>query len=103
MAGEILALAILEPVHGKEDELVTYLQDFYALLQRKGYSRDTLFRDATRPGSFVHLRYWKSAEARAEAQHDPEVHKYWQGLPDLCSINTVYEDLQTIVKFEPAS
>ncbi len=99
MGPEILALAILEPVQGKEEELVKYLQDSYSLLQRKGYSRDILYRDEGRPGSFVHLRYWKSVEARAEAQHDPEVHKYWQGLPELCAINTVYEDLQTLVKF----
>src|SRR5512141_1591904 len=99
MAAEILALAILEPVAGREDELVTYLQEVYSLLQHKGYSRDVLYRDPGRPGSFVHLRYWKSAETRAEAQHDPDVHKYWQGLPELCAINTVYEDLQTVLQF----
>ncbi len=99
MSEEILALAIVEPVPGKEQQLVAHLHELYSLLQRKGYSRDILYHDPGRPSSFVHLRYWKSAAARAEAQHDPEVHKYWQGLPELCTINTVYEDLQTLMEF----
>ena len=33
---------------------------------------------------------------RAEAQHDPEVHRYWLRLPELCTIPTVYESLETV-------
>ena len=42
------------------------------------------------------MRYWKSEETRSEAQHDPEVHRYWQRLPELCTIPTVYENLETV-------
>jgi len=43
-----------------------------------------------------HLRRWKSVAHRSEAQIDPDVHRYWQRLPDLCIIPTVYEDLETL-------
>ena len=29
-------------------------------------------------------------------QIDPDVHRYWHRLPDLCTIPTVYEDLETL-------
>ncbi len=53
MEDRILALAILEPLPGKEEELIAMLHDLYALLFRKGYSRDTLYRDPKRPGTLV--------------------------------------------------
>jgi quinol monooxygenase YgiN len=99
MHDEILALAVLEPHPGKEDELIEMLRELYALLFRKGYSRDTLFRDPKRPGQLVHLRHWKSKELRDEAQQDPEVHKYWLRLPELCKLTTVHEELERIVEF----
>jgi quinol monooxygenase YgiN len=95
----ILALAVLQPLPGKEDELIQTLRELYALLFRKGYSRDTLYRDPNRPGSLVHLRYWTSKEQRDEAQQDPEVHKYWLRLPELCIITTVHEELETVLQF----
>jgi quinol monooxygenase YgiN len=100
MDNEILALAILEPLPGKEDELVELLRELYALMYQKGYSNDILYRDPKRPGSLVHLRHWTSAETRDEAQHDPEVHKHWLRLPELCDIKTVYEELETVVQFK---
>ena len=96
MANEIVSLAILEALPGKEEELVSMLQEFYTLMHAKGYSRDSLHRDATRSDRFFHVRYWKSEETRAEAQHDPQVHRYWQRLPELCTIPEVYEELETI-------
>ena len=99
MNNEILALAILEPHPGKEEELVEMLRELYALLFRKGYSRDTLFRDPKRPGELVHLRHWVSKELREEAQQDPEVHKYWLRLPELCRLTMVHEELERIVEF----
>lgn len=96
---EILALAILEPFPGKEDELVEMLRELYELLFRKGYSRDTLYHDPKRPGTLVHLRRWTSEETRDEAQQDPEVHKYWLRLPELCKLSTIHEELQTLVQF----
>lgn len=100
MTNEILAFAILEPHPGKEDELVEMLRELYALLFRKGYSRDTLYRDPNRPGQLLHLRYWTSKESRAEAQQDPEVHRYWLRLPELCNLTTVHEELDMIVQFK---
>ncbi len=100
MKKEILALAILEPFPGKEDELIAMLRELYALLFRKGYSRDTLYRNPKRPESLIHLRYWTSSLTRDEAQQDPEVHKYWLRLPELCTLTTVQEELETLVEFK---
>ena len=96
MADEIVSLAILEALPGKEEELVAMLREFYTLMHAKGYSRDSLHRDTTRPDRFIHLRHWKSSETRAEAQVDPEVHRYWLRLPELCTIPEVYEELETV-------
>ena len=96
VAGEIVSLAILEALPGKEDELFAFLREFYTMMKSKQYSRDSLHRDASRPDRFVHLRYWRSEEARMEAQADPEVHRYWLKLPELCTIATVYENLETV-------
>lgn len=95
----VLALAVLQPLPGKEDELIETLRELYELLFRKGYSRDTLYRDPKRPGSLVHLRHWTSKEHRDEAQQDPEVHKFWLRLPELCVLTSVYEELETVVQF----
>jgi hypothetical protein len=93
---EIVSLAIIEALPGKAEELVSMLRELYTLMHSKGYSRDTLRRDASRPDRFLHTRYWKSEETRAEAQHDPEVHRYWLRLPELCDIPTIYESLETV-------
>ena len=100
MENEILALAILEPLPGKQEELVAMLRELYALLFQKGYSRDTLYTDPKRPGSLIHLRCWTSKDSRDEAQQDPEVHKYWLRLPELCKLTTVHEELETVVQFK---
>lgn len=100
MNDEILALAILEPFPGKEEELTEMLRELYALLFHKGYSRDVLYRDPKRPGLLVHLRRWTSKETRDEAQQDPEVHKFWLRLPELCKITTIHEELETVVQFK---
>jgi hypothetical protein len=33
---------------------------------------------------------------RSEAQSDPEVHRYWLKLPELCTITVVYESLEKV-------
>ena len=96
MGEEIVSLAIIEALPGKADELVSLLRELYTLMRSKGYSRDTLRRDASRPDRFFHMRYWKSDETRTDAQHDPEVHRYWLRLPELCNIPVVYESLETV-------
>ncbi len=96
MANEVVSVAILEALPGKEDELLALLREFYTMMLTKGYSSDWLYRDSDRADRFVHVRRWKSGELRSEAQHDPDVHRYWQQLPELCVIPTVYENLETV-------
>lgn len=96
MAHEIVSMAILEALPDKEQELLLWLQELYTMMHAKGYSRDTLHRDGTRPDRFLHLRYWTSPATRAEAQIDPEVHRYWQRLPELCTIPVVYETMEQV-------
>ena len=93
---EILSMAILEPVTGKEEECLEFLRDFYTLLDQKQYSRDLLFRDQKTPGKFIHLRIWRSEETRHEAQQDPDVHHFWLRLPEVCNITTIYETLESL-------
>ena len=96
MSEQIFSLAVLEARPGKEDELRTMLQELYTLMHAKGYCRDELYRDSTRPDRLVHLRRWTSAETRSEAQSDPEVHRYWQRLPELCSIPALHESMELL-------
>lgn len=96
MSDEVVSMAILEALPGKENELLSVLRDFYTVMHAKGYSRDFLYHDDDRPDRYVHVRRWTSAEIRSEAQIDPEVHRYWQRLPELCTISTVYENLETL-------
>jgi len=100
MADEILSMAILEALPGKEQEFLATLGELYTLMNRKGYCRDSLHRDSAQPGRFLHLRRWSSGEMRAEAQVDPEVHRYWLRLPELCTIPTVYENLEKVFESE---
>jgi hypothetical protein len=91
MPREILAMAVLKPKEGKEQELVEVLRDFYSMLTTMNYSRDVLYRASG--GRLVNLRYWASEEARSSAQEDPNVHRFWRRLADICDIEHVYEEL----------
>lgn len=95
-SNEILSLAILEPLAGKEEECVTLLREFYTLLDQKKYSRDLLYRDSKTADKFIHLRVWRSEEARSEAQQDPDVHHFWLRLPEVCNITTICETLEPL-------
>jgi len=86
-------MAVLECHPDKQEELLSMLREFYTLMQQKGYSRDLLYNDAKETSRFVHLRIWNSDEARSLAQQDPDVHRYWMQLPEVCTITTIYEDL----------
>lgn len=96
MAEEIISVAVLEALSGKEDELLRTLRDLYTLVHGKGYCHDTLYRDMSRPGRFLHLRYWTAPQMRGEAQADPEVHRYWMKLPELCTVTVLYESLEKV-------
>jgi quinol monooxygenase YgiN len=96
MTEEIVSLAVLEALPGKEGELESTLSELYTMMRAKGYCRDTLYRDSTRPDRFLHSRQWVSAEMRSEAQADPEVHRYWLQLPELCTVTILYESLEKV-------
>ncbi len=96
MAQEILSIAVLEALPGKQEDLLATLRALYTMMHAKGYCRDTLHRDSSNPGRFLHLRHWTSPEMRSEAQVDPDVHRYWQMLPELCTIPIVYESLEKV-------
>lgn len=95
MEEEILAIAIVQPHHGKEAEVVSVLRELYALLRRKGYSRDLLYRDAD-DGRLFNLRYWRSEDARRHAHEDSDVHQYWRRLSEICEVEKVYERLHDV-------
>jgi len=96
MAEEIVSVAVLESLPGKEDELLKILRELYTLMHAKGYCRDELYRDTHRRDRFLHLRRWRSAEMRAEAQADPEVHRYWLQLPELCIVTVLHESMEKV-------
>jgi hypothetical protein len=91
-------MAILKPHEGKEEATVNYLREFYTMMSRKQYSRDTLFRDRKHPGLLVHIRLWLSQESRETAQQDPDVHRYWINLGEVAVITTIYEDLDEVFR-----
>jgi hypothetical protein len=100
MSNQILALVLLEPHVGKEEECLNLLRELYDCLKAKNYSSDILFRDSKPDSSgkakFVHLRVWTSAEMRNEAMQDPDVHKFWMRLPEVCTLTTIYESLEEL-------
>jgi quinol monooxygenase YgiN len=98
MPSEIRAIAVLEAHEGMEDELETLLREFYSMLQRKGYTRDTLYRDTENPRIFVNFRYWLSEETRREAHEDPDVHRYWYRLGHICSMKHISKGLEELAR-----
>lgn len=92
----IRSMAILDAHPGHEEDVIQLLRDFYTNIHGKGYSSDLLYRDAKSPSRFVHLRIWNSDESRTNAQQDPEVHRYWVRLAEICTISTIYEELEPI-------
>jgi len=96
MDSEFLAIAVVKPNDGRENDVLELLNKFYAMLARKGYSRDILYRSRKDTTRFFNLRYWTSDEMRREAAEDPEVHRYWHDLSTMAVVETVYEQLEEI-------
>ncbi len=92
----IRSMAILDAHPGHEEDTIQLLRDFYTSIHLKGYSSDLLYRDSKTPSRFIHIRVWKSDASRAEAQQDPDVHRYWVRLAEICTITTIYEELEPI-------
>lgn len=93
----IRTMVLIEPLPNKQDELVAWLRELYALMEAKKYSSDMLYRDVRHGNRFVHMRVWCSEEARTQAQHDPDVHRYWMKLPELCKIEVLFEELEPLI------
>src|SRR5690242_2706409 len=94
MAQEILAVAVWEPLPDMETASLETLRELGAIVVRKGYGRDLLYRDADH--HYVFLRYWNSEEARRTAQEDPEMLRCWAKLGNQIQIVRVYESLSEI-------
>ena len=95
MAQEILSVAIWEPVPDHETAALETFQELTAIVARKNYGRDLLYRD--REHHYVFLRYWKSEDARRQAQEDPEMLRCWAKLGNEIQIVKVYETLSEIL------
>jgi len=95
-SSEVIAIAVVEASDGKDQECLELLRQFYAVLRRKEYSRDLLYHDVKNPHRFVNVRYWRSAEAAAEAQEDPDVHRYWRRLSEIGTVSAVFERLEDV-------
>ncbi len=96
MADQLVSIAIMEPFEGREHEFLGTLRELYALMQRKGYSHDELFNNRNNPQQFCNVRHWTSEAARHDAHEDPEVHRFWAQLGNLCLMRAVYESLEGI-------
>jgi len=103
MPQEILSIAYIRPNEGHEQETVDLLLQLFVVLTRKNYSRDRLFRDAMDPGRYVGLRFWTSEEARNAAHEDPDVHKFWMRLGQVCQVEYVIERLQEVTSGSKSS
>lgn len=93
-AEEILSLAFIEPLAGKETECETLLKSLGQFIESKQYGRDELFRDEQNPPALVLARYWRSAETRRQAHEDPEMHRFWREASEVCRVTRVYEELR---------
>ncbi len=92
---EIMAVAVIRPNEGEEEECLAMMKRLYEVLRRKNYSRDVLYRDPG-DGRWINVRYWKSEEAREQAHEDPEVHRLWQRLGQLCTVEKVRERVEEV-------
>lgn len=92
----ILSVAIVEPLQGKHEAALELLREFYCFMAEKGYSHDLLYRDAHNASRFVHLRIWRSASAQQEAQEDPDVHRFWMRLPEVCEISKARQNVELL-------
>lgn len=70
------------------------IHELNAIVSRKGYGRDLLYR--TGDSHYLLLRYWNSEQARATAQEDPEVLRCWARLGNEIQILKVYEKLEEV-------
>jgi hypothetical protein len=94
MSQEYLSIAVWEPLPGMEAASLATIRELNAIVARKGYGRDLLYRSGD--SQYVLLRYWNSDQARATAQEDPEMIRCWARLGNEIQILKVYEKLEEI-------
>ena len=94
MSQEYLSIAIWEPLPGMEAASLETIRELNAIVSRKQYGRDLLYRSGD--SHCVLLRYWNSEDARSAAQEDPEVLRCWARLGNEIKILKVYEKLEEI-------
>ena len=94
MAEEILSIAIWEPIPEHESSALETCLELASIVATKGYGRDLIYRD--RDHHYIFLRYWKSEEARRQAQEDPDMLRRWAKLGNEIQILKVYETLSEI-------
>ena len=96
MPKDLLAVAIFEPRKGKEKECLQVTRELFDFLERKGYARDQLYRDATHPSVYLNFRWWASEATARQAHQDPELHAFWGRLSKVCKIRKIYERLEEV-------
>jgi hypothetical protein len=96
MSEEILSLAFIEPVAGREAECESRLKEIGAVVERKQYGHDVLYRDSDDPHSLVLTRHWRNAQERRQAQEDPDLHHLWRELSEVCTVTKIYEQLAQV-------
>ena len=103
MSEQIFAIAVVKPQEGHEEEVIEVLRDLYAVMTRKNYSRNTLYRDRKDTSRLVNLRYWTSEDARSRAQEDPDVHRCWARLGQVAKVEQVMEHLDEVALVSDSS
>jgi hypothetical protein len=91
--GEILSVAIYEPLPGLEQDSLATMGQLLQTLSAAGFSRDLLYKEKSQ---YVLLRYWTSEEARRAAHEHPEVQRCWAKLGNEIRIVKVFEVLETV-------
>lgn len=96
MSQEILSVAVFEPVPGQEEACLATVKELIGTLTSKGYSRDSLYRDAKDPKRYIAVRVWKSEEARRGALEDPDALRCWARMAHQMNVIRVYESLEEV-------
>ncbi len=87
-------MAIWEPLPNMEEPALATIRELNAIVSRKGYGRDLLYRSAE--PHYMLLRYWNSEEARRTALEDADLLRCWARLANEIQILKVYDKLEEV-------
>ncbi|MGO9441702.1 MAG: hypothetical protein ACLPXM_14285 [Terriglobales bacterium] len=79
---------------GMEAAALETMRELNAIVSRKQYGRDLLYRAGE--ANYLLLRYWNSEQARSAALEDPEILRCWARLGNEIKILKVYEKLDEV-------